>query len=217
MAIKKIIHEYNGILLDSLEEKYFAAWCEELKTAGYIKEWRYITNPVTITKALTRSYTKITQLKTKVKEENKEFTLLAPLTYTPDFAIDWTEKGMLKFVSCIYTYKDQHFNPKSYFFSPHPSWISLTTYVEIKAKFDLHGKTARFSIIQKILWKVKGIFVDLILIEDLFKDTFMPIEIMEDFKYKKSPTGKNKGKKKVGDWKTDYIPKTINEFLECTI
>jgi hypothetical protein len=205
---EKTIHEFFGILMDSEEEVKFAYWLDALKIADYINEWRYITNPVMITGSLIKSYVKTTHLITKTKFEKKNFTVLSPLNYTPDFAIDWTRKGFKRFVSSVRT-KESNFDPKKYFFSD----SNGTSIVEVKPNFDMHGKISRFSIIQKILWEFKGIFVDLIILDDLFKDTFIPLEIAEHYKYKVVPKkAAAKGKKK-GDWKMDYIPKTPNEFL----
>lgn len=203
---KKIIHEYNGILMDSGEEVWMAMYLEVLKNTGYVDRWVKVTRSIEIFPDETYSYTKTTALKTKTKVESKSFTFLKGLSYTPDFAVNWNEKRMLKFVSHIGT----ELNTKSWFFAK-PG--TNQTFIEVKPNFDQNGKTAKFSIIQKILWNTKKIFVDLILPEKLFEGTFMPVEAMGDFKYKKSPTGKNKGKKTVGDWKTDYLPKTFEQYV----
>jgi hypothetical protein len=215
--LKKTIHEYNGILMDSGEEVYFAHWLDEAMSAGWVEKWAYVTKPFEVCPYVRLPYIKTTALKTKTKVEEKEFILLHDLEYTPDFKIKWTEKGMKKFVSPIKGEKNTYADPKSMFFCGY--WqvkdisLSTTTWVEVKPTFDMHGKISKFSVLQKILWTFKGIFVDLIIPDHLFKDTFMPQAIMEDFRYKRAPTGKNKGKKGPGDWRVDYVPKTINEFL----
>src|SRR5271155_1890748 len=194
----KVIHEYNGILLDSIEEKYFCYWLDEAKDAGWVDRWVYVTKPFLVCPYIRLPYIKTTQLKTKLKQEYKEFTLLHDLEYTPDFKIKWTQKGIDRFVSYVKGETDHNYaNPKSLFFCGY--WqvkdisLSTTTWVEIKPNFDMHGKISKFSVLQKILWTFKGLFVDLIQFPDLFKETWMPTAIMEDFKYKKAPTGKNKG------------------------
>ena len=199
MAIKKIIHEYNGILMDSQEEVYFAHWLDEAVSAGWVEKWMYVTKPFLVCPPIKRRYTKTTVLKTKIKQEQKEFTILQDLEYTPDFKIKWTQDGINRFVSFVAnTEKLEEFDPKSFFFGGYEGDLYTTTWVEVKPNFDMHGKISKFSVLQKILWTFKQTFVDLIQPDDLFKDTWMPKAIMEDFKYKKSPTGKNKGKKKVG-------------------
>lgn len=215
----KEIHEYKGILMDSKEEVYFAHWLDEAQVAGWVEKWMYVTKPFQVCPYVRLPYIKTTILKTKVKQELKEFTLLHDLEYTPDFKIKWTEKGMLKFVSTIEPCPESPnagmIDPKSIFFCGY--WqvkdvgLHTTTWAEVKPTFDMHGKISKFSVLQKILWTFKGIFVDLIQPEDLFKETWMPQAIMEDFKYKVVPKKAAKGKKK-GDWKTDYKPKNIHEY-----
>lgn len=197
---------YKNIVFDSKEEKWFAQWCNELKEAGYVADWDKENIPMSIIDPVYLDYIKTTELKTKSKREVKRFTLLKDFQYTPDFWIMFTQKGYDVFVSPL----NENVKPDRWFFGKD---ISNPIWVEVKPIFDQHGKTARFSIVQKLIWHIKKIFVDLIIVEDLFKGTFMPREAMDDFKYKKSPTGKNKGKKGVGDWKCNYIPKTLNEFL----
>lgn len=193
--------------MDSQEEVWTAMWLQELKDAGYVNDWFKILLPIHIFEPVEFYYNKVTVLKTKTKEELKKFTLLNDLDYTPDFQVTWTSAGMKHFVSRI---ADIEINPKSWFFCDNPL---NTTLIEVKPNFDQNGKTAKFSIIQKILWSVHKRFVDLILPEKLFEGTFMPKEAMPDFKYRKAPTGKNKGKKGPGDWKTDYVPKSLKEFI----
>lgn len=204
------LETYNGQIFDSREEVWMAMWLEELRLAGYVDHWIKISKPFIVLNAVKHEYNKIIQLKKSRKVETKEFTLLNDLTYTPDFLVSWTEKGADRFVSII----GPGINPKSWFFTDCTFNPYTITYIEVKPSFDQNGKTAKFSIIQKILWFVRGIFVDLIIPEKLFEGTFMPAEAMPEFKYKKKPTGKNKGIKGPGDWKTNYIPKTLNEFLD---
>lgn len=197
-----------GILMDSREEVWMAMWLEELKHVGYVSNWKKVTKAFKIFEPVQYSYVKTTELKTKTKKENKNFTLLQGLEYTPDFEVEWTDKAFGKLISSI----DSYINPDSWFFRP-GGYFNIT-FIEVKPIFDQHDKTAKFSILQKILWNIKGIFVDLILVEKLMEATFVPMEAIEDFKYKKNPTGKNKGKKSIGDFKVDWKVKTLKEFLK---
>lgn len=205
----KVIHQYEGTLLDSQEEVWIAMWLDELKGAGYVDHWYKETKSIKIFESTTFPYIKVTQLKTKTKRETKTFTLLQDLQYTPDFYVEWSLRAEGVFFSELGN-GNMGIDPNSWFFVNRDhgqGWI------EVKPNFDQNGKTAKFSIIQKILWNTRGLFVDLIQPEKLFEGTFMPLKAMGDFKYKKNPTGKNKGKKTVGDWKTNYVPKTLKEFL----
>lgn len=203
-----MIHIYNGISFDSREEVHFAMWLDELKEAGYIKYWDR-GDTIEILEPVKLIYTKKVKLKTKLKEQNKLFTLLHGLSYTPDFMIMWNLKGSDKFVSPIIDPADgDPVSPEKWFFGD-----KFRTFVEVKPIFDQHGKTDKFSIIQKIVWHTKKEFVDLIIPQHLFEATFMPLSVMDDYRYKVVPKkAQAKGKKK-GDWKCDFVPKTIKEFL----
>ena len=201
---------YNDIVFESREEVHFAMWCNELEENGYIHRWQKVTNSLEILQPVTSSYKKETKLKTKTKIEDKKFTILNNLSYTCDFVVTFTHKGYNLFVQ-----SENEPPKKSGIFSPKDELggCNRNCFIEIKPIFDFHGKTARFAIMQKIIWWAKKQFVNLIIPEELFKNTFMPTEAMPEFKYKKKPTGKNKGLKGPGDWKTNYIPKTLSDFL----
>lgn len=201
---------YGGIHYDSDEEVWFAMWCEELRREGFIKRYKHDTvEEMKLFIGLKIPYIKKTQLKTKVKEEVKEHILLRPIVYTPDFEIAWTAKGWSKFCSPILT---KPFNPNALFFGEYPEEIL----VELKPVFDQNNMTRDFKAKQKFIWSKEKLFINLIEdVSTLFKKTFMPALVMPYFKYSVSPSsGKNKGKKFKGDWKTDWVPKTINEYLK---
>lgn len=216
----KQIHEYKGILMDSTEEVYFAHWLDDAIKAGWVEKWLYVTVPFQVCPPVKCPWVKTTVLKTKTKVEEKEFTLLQDLEYTPDFKVKWTEKGILKFVSTIKSEsRNEYIDPKSIFFCGY--WkvkdiaMSRTTWVEVKPTFDMHGKISKFSVLQKILWTFKELFVDLIQFPDLFKETWMPEAIMDDFKYKIVPKkAAAKGKKK-GDFKMDWEVRTLKQFINA--
>lgn len=208
----KTIHEYNGILFDSNEEVQFAKWLDELKKVGYVLNWKRA-KTITVIDPVKFVTVKTTELKTKTRHENVWFTFLHDLKYTPDFDIMWSHKGEEKFLSRIVDYG---INTKSWFYYNEKSGAFPLSYVEIKPTFDMHDKTAKFSLIQKILYDKRKIFVDLIIPEDLFQATFMPVAVMDEYRYKvitKKAAAKGKIK---GSWKVDWPVRTLNEFLkEC--
>lgn len=200
MKKDKKTYEYKGILMESQEEVWFAQWLQELKKNGYIVSWDKVTKPIELTKPVTFPYIKETVLKTKIKREEKTLTILNGMSYTPDFSIFWTEYGWNKFGSSLTKPKKD-----SIFYSE----SSLTdTLVEIKPKFDQNNMTRDFVTKQKFIFDKLKIFVNLIFPEELFEDTFMPEEAMFDFIYKV-----NTKTKKKGEWKTNYIPKTLKQFV----
>lgn len=131
--------EYMGILFDSQEEIWFAQWCEELRLAGYLMSWHRETKSWEITPKVSYTYIKETQLKTKLKREEKEFVLLNGLTYTPDFSLTWSLKGWNRFGSTLT-------NPKkdAVFFAEDSL---VETWIEIKPSFDQNNMTRDLSLI----------------------------------------------------------------------
>ena len=93
------------------------------------------------------SIIKQVQLKTKVKQVEK--TLLQPHVYTPDFFINVTHNFPFK----------KHI---------------ISNYIEIKPKFDRYNMTRLFHINQKWVFDKFGIYVQQIIVDTLFKQTFVP-------------------------------------------
>lgn len=77
--------------LDSLEEAYFSWWLDELREAGFIREWRRAASHE-LFPPVTHSY--VSEYKTpktgQVRRKTKSKKLLSSLTYTPDFEIVWS-------------------------------------------------------------------------------------------------------------------------------
>lgn len=204
MSLSQLI--YTGEKYDSLEEVWFAKWLEELMESGYVKRFQKTTIPIPLTEGLKFQYEKVTALKTKTKMETKEHILLRPSEYTPDFQVLFTKKGIDLFLSEILNNPDKD---KLFFYTGYERYV----FFEIKPSFDQNNMERLFRNNQKFVWDKHKIFVNMIEPVSLFKKTFLPLSCHEDFKYRKAPTGKNKGKKFAGDWKVDWTPKTLNEFL----
>jgi hypothetical protein len=205
MREKKEPVVYKGILMDSDEEMFFAAWLDEMMDHNLVFSWEKCQDAILLTPGLKIPYVKTTQLKTKVKYENKEYTLLRESEYTPDFKVQFTNEGFKKFV---YFFREQKGNPKDFMFYTNKE---SEVWFEVKPSFDYQNMTRTFTNNQKFTWDVHKIFVNLIEPEELFEKTFMPVSVMSYFKYIK---GNKKLGKKPGDWKTKYIPKTIDQFLK---
>lgn len=194
---------YKGIKFDSDEEYFIAVWLDTLQQAGHVIKWRKTKLPIPLTDGIKIDYVKTTKLKTKTKIENKSKELLKPSEYTPDFEAIF---GAGPFVSAIY----EHAKLDALFYTHEFPKVWL----EVKPAFDQNNMERLFKNNQKFVWHLHKIFVNLVEPVELFKKTFLPDELAPYFKYKKLPTGKNKGKKKVGDWKFDWIPKTLKEYLD---
>jgi len=196
---------WNGILFDSQEEVYVAMWLEELKSAKIIKYWDRKVSSIQITTGLKIGYTKETQLKTKLKQEIKAYTLLRPSEYTPDFEIQFYGAFFGNIISPPYA--SPSFNKDALFFTS-VYGFNGPVIIEVKPTFDQNNMERLFVLNQKFLWDKYRIFVNLVEPIELFKKTFLPSAAIPYFTYIRPPKGK-----KVGDYKFDWKPKTIQEFL----
>jgi len=199
---------YKGVKFDSDEEVFVAMWLQELQDAGLVIRWSKTEMPFPMTSGLKRDYIKLTQLKTKIKRENKTQTLLRRSEYTPDFIVNFSAKGHLLFVSSLEP--ECLFVPGMLFYKNTPGVV-----IEVKPTFDQNNMERLFVLNQKFLWDKEKIFVNLIEPIALFKKTFIPLAAVPYFQYK-VVTKKliAKGKKK-GDWKFDFIPKTLKQYLDA--
>jgi hypothetical protein len=200
---------YNGTKFDSAEETYFAMWLDELQKAGYVRKWRKCSDAIPLTDGLKISYVKTTQLKTKIKHEDKDFIVLRPSEYTPDFDVIFTPEGIVQFVNYIEPAAVAGFDTNRPFFSNE----RLRCFFEIKPSFDQNNMERLFRNNQKFIWDKHKIFVNLVEPVALFKKTFLPLSAYPFFKYRKSPTGKKNKNKKVGDWKMDWSPVTLENYV----
>lgn len=203
---------YKGVKFDSDEEVFFAMWCEELQKAGLIKFWDRIDTAIPMTSGLSMDYTQVKQLKTKTKVEKKTKVFLRPSEYTYDFKVCFTEKGQQLLCS-----SHKNFEPHRPFFTHIVDPVTLVhaALFEIKPAFDQNNMERLFKINQKFLWHYKKIFVNLVEPIELFKKTFLPLEAESYFRYKVLPKkAMAKGKKK-GDFKFDWTPKTLKQYLSC--
>lgn len=194
--------------MDSDEEVFVAMWLQELKEAGYVKSWDKVIEAIPMTDGLKQGYIKRVQLKTKPKETLKHVTILRPSEYTPDFTVEFTTKGAAKLLYYIHA-EDRLKDPAAATFYTTNQYVLL----EVKPTFDQNNMERLFKLNQKFLWQTDKIFVNLVEPVALFKKTFIPLAAAPYFKYK-VVTKKliAKGKKK-GDWKFDFVPKTLNEFI----
>lgn len=179
----------------SKEEIYTLKYFEELKENGFVKEIIYQPDPIILSEQVLIKIEK--KLKTKSKLEDK--VLISKHIYTPDFLIIWN--GPNKFHQDIY---QESYEKWPLFFS-----ISNRSFIEVKAVFDRNNSTRHFtSAIQPWIFQKYLIYVNLIKIPDLFKETFIPNDILEDFYYKVN------GKKfKKNDPKFKWCYRTLKDYI----
>ena len=176
--------EYKNWVFKSNLEYQFCLYLEQLQKAGFIKEFGYETVKFDLSPSVYSYYLK--QLKTKVKEE-AEF-LMRENTYQPDFPIKWLEKAKNLFyldrnvpITCKVIDIPFRLAKDSIIVGEE----NLTTYAEVKPKFEGKLKSStEFMLIQKQLWQDKGIFVQKIQPEILFKKTFVPDKLIASHRYK---------------------------------
>ena len=188
--------EYKNWVFKSELEYHFCLFLEQLQEAGFIQEFGYETVKFELSPSVYSYYLK--QLKTKIKEE-EEF-LMRENTYQPDFPIKWSEKAKNVFyldrnvpITCKVTDIPFRLAKDSVFIGEE----NLTTYAEIKPKFEGRLKSStEFMLIQKQLWQDKRIFVQKIQPELLFKETFVPDNLIASNVYQKQSKFGTKGSSK---------------------
>lgn len=193
--------DYRGLHWESPEELAFLQWAFELVDAGYIDTIERAKS-FSLAGPLVSQYIKTTQLKTKVKEEHKEEILLNGHVYTPEYKITWNIDKYQKFVNDSYLDGYNYNNSKNTkpFLVTHEKLGERISYVEVKPPFDQNNMTRLFKINQKWMWDKHKIFVNLIVPQELFEETFTPKA------YLFTPTGKNRT---ITKWKV----RSLNEYI----
>ncbi len=193
---------------DSPEELYVSWYLNELVEGGYVIKYNYQPKPWVLSERRIYRYGK--NLKTKKKFI--ETTLLREHIYTPDFEVLWYEKcyGMLlKNVDLFgkYVAQDRQIvNKKNPFWVNDINFLEITpsklySTWEIKPLFDRNNMTRLFTINQKWVYDKYGVYVQKIIPQKLFKDTFTPQ------RYLLTDSGKQKRK-------LNFAPKTLEEYIE---
>lgn len=169
---------------DSKEELYFSWWLDELKEAKYIVEW-YPGSTIELSK--------------EVEVGGKK--LLNKHGYAFDFSIRWNDSAKDVFITSepkkgFFTYNKFIIDP-----SLDDSGYIPFSYIEIKGVFDARNMTRLFVINQKWVYDKRRIYVQLVKIPKLFKDTFTPA------KYLITDAGKQ-------ERKLNFVPKTLDEYVK---
>lgn len=156
---------------DSKEELYFSWWCEELEQAGYIDSWNQCKSYELGEKIINRY---VEKLKSKSKE--KEQTILSGSEYTPDFEINWNPSAFeLFYHEFPYLGADYKINTNLLLakFERHNE-TCCKSIIEIKPSFDKNNMTRLNQLNRRWMYQKHSIFVNLIKVPDIFKDTFTP-------------------------------------------
>jgi hypothetical protein len=150
----------------SKEELYFSLWCKELELAGYIDSWAEAkTYP--LGEKIVNTYNEVKKTKTVPKEQ----TILNGCEYTPDFEIHWNKKALNIFYDYFPTINSK-VNTKLFIANnDEPIYKSI---IEVKPSFDQNNMTRLNTTNRKWMYQKYSIFVNLIKVPDIFKDTFTP-------------------------------------------
>lgn len=142
------------ITYNSNEELYFSWYLDDLVEAGFIINW---SKEVPFTLSETIKYNAVK--KQKKKEVTIEKTLLREHIYTLDFQINWSK-------SAVDLFKGRN---------GEPFWDNDTiSYIEIKPIFERNNMIRLFGINQKWMHDKYGIYVQKIVPQKLFKESFTP-------------------------------------------
>ena len=191
------VRKYDPYL--NKEELYFSYYLDELIKACLVENYTYEATKYELTPKYSYNYVKITELKTKTKREDKTKVIFQPMTYCPDFIINFTVEGTI--ISGALDKNKVFITSNS----------SLTNTTDVKGAFA--GKTNStqytFPLKQKYMYDKYRIYVQKIVPDTLFQKTFTPDKVILNEVYK---VNCRNGKK--GGSKLDYLPKSLKQYLK---
>ena len=191
----------NEEKLESDEEKYFVWWLIDLKIAGFVNNALHEPTTFELSDPLVKEWKTEVQMKTKLKVLKGTEEVLPGLVYTPDFAVEWTEKAIGIFCTEVnvedkITYKSIPImeivrKVGNYYWS----------YVEVKPIFDKNNMTRAAKIKMNWTYQKHDTFINLHRVGDaFFKKTFTP----ERYNW----TNKNGTRRKI-----NYKSRSLAEFI----
>jgi len=212
--MERINAKTEGIQSD--EELYTAYWLEELKDAGYIKE--FILQPASfkLADAVVFDWIKDTSTKTiKNRFEDKKSNMLEAIEYTADAHIMWDMSAMNLFFTV-----DKPRNNKCKLLIAHiglsedtKEWVAHS-YIEVKPVFDQNNMEREFKIKQKWVYQKYNTFINLVVPQKFFPHNFTPKMCIATMIYVKT-TKTKRGMKYKGDSKITWNVKTLKEYTNA--
>jgi hypothetical protein len=151
---------------DSQEEEYFNEYLIELKENNIIYDYKYHNEKIKICEKVNKEFLTTSG---KIKSEH----LMHDLEYTYDFKIYWNPEESN---GIFYKNMDDDKNVK-YSKEKLPFYAKNDiSYIDVKGTFigKYNNSAITFPIIQKVLYVLKGIFVQKIIPIKLFELTFVP-------------------------------------------
>ena len=113
-------------------------------------------------------------LKLKTKTNRIAKTLLQAHVYSPDFLIEWTQKGIEKFCQRIWHHRVTEREKKISTSKIFLLCSSSESYIDVKGGFSIYNNHREFSINQKWMLQKHDIYVQKIDPIKIFQKTFYP-------------------------------------------
>lgn len=193
-------------------EMYFEWWLDDLKEEGFITE--YVREPQTF---ILKPEVEVSYPKGKKILKIAKQAILNPITYTPDYKVAFTQKGvniLFLVISEMGSLSEKYNRNLHFLFVENLRSLKDNVYVlyfDVKApakavRFSSGlGSTREFPIKQRLMYDLKGIFVNKVVpvgsSTSLFEKTFYPKRYFQ--------TDKERGLRKGMENKT-----TIKDFLK---
>jgi len=177
---------------DSNEEMYYSWYLDELRDAGFILDYKpqYIFQ---LSGDVNHSYTKPMK---RVDDKEIVYSLMKGHIYTTDFVIRWTEKAKGIFYEDLLDPP-----PNTPLTKAHYVVQDGIGYVEIKPKFDFKNMTRLVKLNIKWVWNLHSKYVQIVVPEEMFKETFTPQRFLLTDKDMRKRTIK-------------FKTRTLDEFLQ---
>lgn len=191
---EKVKYEYNGVSLDSLEEKAMCHYLQDLYDNGYIEEFEKNTELMEIFPSR-KEKIEFMDSKGDIKYVEKHF--LHGLSYTYDFMIKWLPRA--KNVFYVNMFEDISKDSKTIKTVPFYCLEPNISFIDVKGSFAGRNNNSAitFPIIQKILYD-GDIYIQKVIPKKLFQKTFVPTKELL------TPTGKER--------KFNYSIKLIKDY-----
>lgn len=183
--------------VDSDEELWFCWYLQELKEAGIILDADVNRRAISLSNKVEHTFQRI---KKKGLKREIEF-LMHPHEYTPDFNVQFNMQYRDVFYG-VFVMGRKFPAQKIPFLSFSPGQHAAI--IEVKPSFDQNNMTRLVRTNLKWVFDKYGIYIELVKVPEIFKDTFTPQKYIDLMQYKiKSKEGKSKIK---------FTVKTISQY-----
>lgn len=154
---------------DSKEELYYSWYLDELQDAGYINNYQ-AQHVFKLLPDVNHAYTK--KMK-RVEDKEIEYSIMKGHIYTTDFKIEWNESAKGIFYEDLTDPPENTPLTKAHYIAN-----DGISYIEIKPKFDYKNMTRLVKINIKWVWSLHNEYVQIVVPEKMFKQTFTPERYM---------------------------------------